>query len=746
MLALATPAALAQRQDLEPILRFEDGSATLQGWSGGPAKTIHFDSAVVHRGRGAVRLERAASSPSSFSTITKRLQIDFEGKWIEMQGFLRCEGVSQFAGLWLREDGPDGKLQFDNMKDQHVRGTADWTEYSIRLPVDPNARELYFGVLLAGEGKVWADDLQLLVDGKPIALAPKRASELTVLDKDHEFDAGSGITVSSLSQSQIENVAVLGMVWGFLKYHHPRVAGGELHWDYELFRVLPEVLGAADRDACNRALSKWVDKLGVPEKCDPCAHAPEDAHLLPPLDWIKDSNLLGPTLSRQLQTVYTHRFSGGEQFYVSQTANVGNPVFDRELAYATQKVPDPGFRILSLLRLWNIVEYWAPYRDQIDDDWPSVLREFLPRLVAADTRDAYALELFALIARIQDGHANLWSDLSVRPPRGDCYWPVEVRFIEGRPTVTAFTDSLQGPASGLQVGDVIKTIDGSPVDELVKARLPYYSGSNQAARLRDIAYYLPRGDCGESALTVERGGSLRTVSVPRMAAKDPRRTPHDRPGETFQLLTPEVAYLKLSSIRVQDISGYLDRLSGTRGLVIDIRNYPSEFVVFFLGGHLVRETTPFVRFTSGDLSNPGSFTWTPVLELKPLAPVYEGTVAILVDESSMSQSEYTAMALRAGPNAVVVGSTTSGADGNVSRIPLPGGHQTMISGIGVFYPDKSPTQRVGIVPDIVVTPTIDGIREGRDEILEKALRRILGPEADEETIRRIAVISPQKKG
>ena len=68
----------------------------------------------------------------------------------------------------------------------------------------------------------------------------------------------------------------------------------------------------------------------------------------------------------------------------------------------------------------------------------------------------------------------------------------------------------------------------------------------------------------------------------------------------------------------------------------------------------------------------------------------------------------------------MIGSTTAGADGNVSQIPLPGGMQTMISGIGVFYPDKTPTQQVGIVPNIAVRPTIDGIRAGRDEVLEAA--------------------------
>ncbi|MEO1084830.1 MAG: S41 family peptidase, partial [Acidobacteriota bacterium] len=108
------------------------------------------------------------------------------------------------------------------------------------------------------------------------------------------------------------------------------------------------------------------------------------------------------------------------------------------------------------------------------------------------------------------------------------------------------------------------------------------------------------------------------------------------------------------------------------------------------------------------------------------------------DEASISQSEYTAMAFRASPRAVVVGGTTAGADGNVSRIPLPGGLRTGISGIGIFYPDKSPTQRVGITRDIPVDPTLEGLRAGRDEVLEAAIRHIVGPDVAEEEIRQLA--------
>ena len=50
--------------------------------------------------------------------------------------------------------------------------------------------------------------------------------------------------------------------------------------------------------------------------------------------------------------------------------------------------------------------------------------------------------------------------------------------------------------------------------------------------------------------------------------------------------------------------------------------------------------------------------------------------------------------------------------------------ETMITGIGVYYPDGTETQRVGIIPDIEVKPTIEGVKAGRDELLEKAMEVI----------------------
>ena len=56
----------------------------------------------------------------------------------------------------------------------------------------------------------------------------------------------------------------------------------------------------------------------------------------------------------------------------------------------------------------------------------------------------------------------------------------------------------------------------------------------------------------------------------------------------------------------------------------------------------------------------------------------------------------------------------------------------------MFYPDRQPTQRVGIVPDVYSAPTAEGLREGRDEVLEQALREIFGADVEEAEIRTLA--------
>jgi hypothetical protein len=86
--------------------------------------------------------------------------------------------------------------------------------------------------------------------------------------------------------------------------------------------------------------------------------------------------------------------------------------------------------------------------------------------------------------------------------------------------------------------------------------------------------------------------------------------------------------------------------------------------------------------------------------------------------------------LSAGPNRaasctrpqtarIFIGSPTTGANGDVTGFIAPGNIRIPFSGHDVRWPDGRQLQRVGLVPDIEAHPTIQGIRAGRDEILER---------------------------
>ena len=275
-------------------------------------------------------------------------------------------------------------------------------------------------------------------------------------------------------------------------------------------------------------------------------------------------------------------------------------------------------------------------------------------------------------------------------------------------------------------------VDGAKVADMVKARQFLTPASNEATPLRNVARDLLRGPSDKATLLVRRAGRDFPVAIARVPAAQLNLalnygTP-DPKAPFWKLLPDNVGYLSLGTIRQAELPAAMAQLKNTKGLVIDIRNYPAEFVVFSLTKYLLAQRVPFVRLSVPQPTYPGVFRYAPVLTVPGTrAGAYAGKVVILVNELSQSQSEYTTMALRAVPGAQVVGSTTAGADGNVSTIILPGNISTMISGLGVYYPDGRETQRVGIVPDVVVKPTIAGIQAGRDEVLERAVQLIAKP-------------------
>ena len=720
-----------------------------KGWFkwGHPNYCFIVDSLVKHSGKYSLLIESTDTSDiQGFGCPVLFIPSIYEGDSITLEAFMRTEGVEQPIGLMLRIDGNSSSLQFDNMIHKGITGSGKWEKYSVTLPFPREAKRICIGAILSGKGKLWIDDFQVMIDNTDIKnakvhnqkhlLAEKKDSEVYhqtqfLYDKDTAFLSCDTLSHSLMDKlfsyedkTLITNLELLCKLWGFLKYHHPVVCTGKYNWDKELITMLPEYLEVNRYSERDEILLKWIKKYGEIPKCEICEEVSSDAVLKPDLSWVDHYNM-STTLKYKIEEIYRNRHQG-EQFYVKMS-NSGNPVFSNENNYSSIRYIDARLRIVALFRYWNMIEYFFPYRHLTDKNWNAVLKEYIPKFIMAKTELEYELTILLLVGEINDSHAVLQGGNKIDSLRGGWQAPFQVRFIENNLVVTDYYKPEIEEIVGLSAGDIITHINRKNITTLIDSIKFYYPASNEVVKMKKMADDLLRSNDNTMMINyISTDNVEQEMELMLYERKDlDMIKKNDNTSYKFlndnYITTELIGYITLGSINRGDIDKIKRSFKRTKGIVIDVRNYPSTFVPFLLGSFFVSDNTPFVKFSVGNLNNPGEFTFLPTLEITKSEDTYFGKVVVLVNEETISQSEYTAMAFRAGANTTIIGSQTAGADGNVSEIIFPGGLRTWISGIGIYYPDGRETQRIGIVPDVEVKPTIQGIREGRDELLEKAI-------------------------
>lgn len=701
-----------------------EGNDLPENWfQWGSGYKISVDAETKKSGKFSAMIEPiGARSPGTFGCIAMGIPAKYDAQEIEVRAFMKLSNVTEGPiGLMIRLDGESGIVGFENMQGKNIQGTRDWTEFSVKIPYSEQSERIYIGAILSGTGKLWVDDVQILLDGKDISKGKIKKPRQYKADLDTAFDDGSGIQSILLTKERINDLQLLGQVWGFLKYYHPSVAAGDYNWDNELFRILPKVLASKNSSERNATLEGWVKNVGITWPRGNITIR-DTIKFLPDLSWMNETSL-GKDLLASLTTIKDCD-RPKVNYYISMAPGVGNPQFKNENPYRSTSYGDIGIRLLCLYRYWNMINYFFPYKNLIDENWNDVLREYIPKFIDANDELEYKLATLSLIARIHDTHANIWGQEDVLDNyKGKRYSALQVTFVEGKAVVTDYYNKSFGEKTGIKVGDVIESVDGKPVDQIVKEKVDLTPASNYSTKLRDIASDLLRSNNSTIDIRISNGTERRSASIEAFGRDQiDIYSRFNRRDTSFRKIDPDISYIYAATLRNEFLPRIMEEVQKTKGLIIDFRCYPSDFIVFTLGEYLLPSPKQFVKFSNGSVSTPGLFTYTNPLSVGRTNPeYYKGKVVILVNEMTQSSAEYQTMGLRTAPRATVIGSTTAAADGNVSKIVLPGKIDTMISGIGIYYPDGKETQRIGILPDIEVKPTIKGIREGRDELLEKAI-------------------------
>jgi hypothetical protein len=410
--------------------------------------------------------------------------------------------------------------------------------------------------------------------------------------------------------------------------------------------------------------------------------------------------------------------------YSRNGQTLGTPnVFDRQALeedlaafdLAALTPGDEALRVADVIIAWNVFQHFYPYWDVVDADWDAVLTEGLDRAIADRDGAGLLATLRWMVSGLQDGHGFVSNPAFERV----AFLPARVEWIEERVVVVA-----TGAPDVIRVGDVVATVDGRPAAEVLREGADGYSGSPQWRMWRALGQFGAGPPESEARLELHRAGGTVSATVRRQAEQPPAEA---RPA-VIEEMEPGLFYVDLDRMDIDAFQARAEELAGATGVVFDLRGYPNgnHLALTYLADdtldsafwHVPRVTLPD---HDGELTYRES-RWT----LPPSLPRFRGSIVFITDGRAISYAESVMGIVEHYRLGDIVGQPTAGANGNVNPLLLPGGYRISWTGMRVIKHDGSQHHLVGIQPTVPVTRTLEGVRAGRDELLERALELARG--------------------
>jgi len=414
------------------------------------------------------------------------------------------------------------------------------------------------------------------------------------------------------------------------------------------------------------------------------------------------------------------------------------PKFKADSPYGNMPFPDREYRILAAIKFWTTIDWFFPYKSLMDRPWDTVLDELIPAIENTEDVQTYQLAIAAMVARIQDSHGSVemaqGSMAEAKEPEGlSAYFgtgtiPVALAMIEGRPVVIRTWADSKGQEI-LHLGDEILRIDGESVQARMDRIRPLISSSTAHRLDFRVVNRLLRGPLGKAGeIEIRKANGDTFTQKVTWSESGPVSTGAWRTGPEFKVIKGNIGYVDLDRLRSDQVQPVMDAMGPARAVLLDLRGYPTAAVPQILGCFARNPNATSARFQiplflgePDSADGPLGASSSAKMYATP-RKAHPSKVVILIDERAQSQAENWGLGLEAASGATFVGSPTSGANGSVTTVVLPGSLRVFFTGMGVRHGDGRQLQRVGLQPHILVRPTIKGIAEGRDEVLERAIR------------------------
>ncbi len=510
-------------------------------------------------------------------------------------------------------------------------------------------------------------------------------------------------------------------IWGFIKYYREDMRLSTSQIDSLLLTNISEVIRSDSKIEYHSILERVISFPILPqfEKKNP--YPDINDYALINNGWMSDTICLNMSIKKTLEDIF-YAHSGRKNRYVFNKST-GNISFIDKAGHST--FPETDRRLLGFFDYWNIINYFYVYKNYIDDSWDRVLHESIQRFMLADSPKKYHMEIRRLTNRLKDTHASY--PATIDEYMFGAYRPnfrmslINDTFVISQIRVAEYDQGL------FKLGDVVLQIDGHKTHQLADSLRDFVCGGNYWSDQMFVCNaILSKSDSvTEFTLLRERDTlSIKSINYKAYDLFQNERT-YDREHKKqtlYHWVNDTIAYLNLRFSSANNIYDNYNAIKTASVIILDMRSYPDTDIIWPLTDLFVPPNSFFAYTTYPDTRFPGMLRYCRSSSGRiGREDYFKGRIIVLVNEWTRSFSEYATMALQMNPRTITVGNSTSGADGNISLFTFPGEVRTIYSGIGIYYPDFTPTQRVGVRVDYTVEPKINDIKKKIDTAYEEAI-------------------------
>jgi carboxyl-terminal processing protease len=281
-------------------------------------------------------------------------------------------------------------------------------------------------------------------------------------------------------------------------------------------------------------------------------------------------------------------------------------------------------------------------------------------------------------------------------------------------TIISPLPNTPAEAAGLAAGDVIVEINGTSTQDMSV----------------DRAVQLIRGEPGtDVVLTIFRSGEteFRDVSVTRDTITIPTIETEQR-GDVYIIRL--FSFNALAEAEMQNaLREYVQ--SGANKLIFDVRGNPGGYLQSAIGiaSYFLPAGKVIVREDFGD-ERPTEVYRSTGRTLRQFSPEQ---IVVLINGGSASASEIVTGALQAHDMATVIGEQSFGKGSVQELINLPNKASLKVTIARWLTPDGTSISDGGVMPDIVISRTVEQVLADEDPQLDAALRFLAGEEVVSET-------------